>query len=56
MILKATLLLFCAVAIIGACAPNTVINPTPLAQFGQKAPQGASSEYLIGVGDTLIYV
>jgi len=53
MILKATLLLFCAVAIIGACAPNTVINPTPLAQFGQKAPQGASSEYLIGVGDTL---
>lgn len=36
-----------------ACAPNTVINPTPLAKFEQSARMAPQTEYLIGVGDTL---
>lgn len=36
-----------------ACAPNTVINPTPLSKFEQSARMAPQTEYLIGVGDTL---
>jgi len=38
---------------IAACAPNTVVNPTPLAKFEESARMAPQAEYLIGVGDTL---
>jgi protein involved in polysaccharide export with SLBB domain len=39
--------------IAASCAPNTVINPVPLAKFEETARQAPQTEYLIGVGDTL---
>jgi protein involved in polysaccharide export with SLBB domain len=36
-----------------ACAPNTVVNPTPLAEFRKSAVLSPQTEYLIGVADTL---
>ena len=36
-----------------ACAPNTVVNPTPIADFRSHARVAPQTDYLIGVGDTL---
>lgn len=44
------LVLFMCVA---ACAPNTVVNPAPLAKFEESARMAPKTDYLIGVGDTL---
>jgi protein involved in polysaccharide export with SLBB domain len=38
---------------IAACAPNTVINPTSVAQMSQQTRQVTQKDYLIGIGDTL---
>ena len=36
-----------------ACAPNTVVNPTPIAAFEKSATLAPQKDYLIGVGDVL---
>ena len=36
-----------------ACAPNTVVNPTPIADFTKPSRLPPQMDYLIGVGDTL---
>jgi protein involved in polysaccharide export with SLBB domain len=36
-----------------ACAPNTVVKPTPIAEFEKSARIAPQKEYLIGVGDVL---
>lgn len=36
-----------------ACAPNTVINPAPVAQLDRQARELPRKEYIIGPGDTL---
>lgn len=53
--MKYTLLFLAVVCLfVGiACAPNTVINPTPLSKFEESARMAPQAEYLIGVGDTL---
>ena len=43
----------CLIVAVAACAPNTVVNPTPLAKFEQSAHIAPQMDYLIGVGDTL---
>jgi protein involved in polysaccharide export with SLBB domain len=46
----AVFVLFFAVV---ACAPNTVVNPTPIAEFEKAARMAPQRDYLIGVGDVL---
>jgi len=36
-----------------SCAPNTVVNPTPIAEFEKAAREAPQKDYLIGVGDVL---
>lgn len=36
-----------------ACAPNTVVNPTPLSEFQTSARVAPQKDYLIGVADNL---
>lgn len=36
-----------------ACAPNTVVNPTPIAEFEKAALSAPQKDYLIGIGDSL---
>ena len=36
-----------------ACAPNTVVNPTPLVEFQKSASLAPQKDYLIGVADNL---
>ncbi len=36
-----------------ACAPNTVVNPTPLVEFQKSAGLAPQKDYLIGVADNL---
>ena len=36
-----------------ACAPNTVVSPTPIAAFEKSATLAPQKDYLIGVGDVL---
>jgi protein involved in polysaccharide export with SLBB domain len=36
-----------------ACAPNTVVNPTPVSEFEKSARTAPQKDYLIGVGDVL---
>jgi polysaccharide biosynthesis/export protein len=36
-----------------ACAPNTVVNPTPIAAFEKSATLAPQKDYLIGIGDVL---
>lgn len=52
---KLLILLVFSTLFLAACwpNPNMVINPTPMAQFTQPDPGKKSSDYLIGVGDTL---
>ena len=45
--------LFVMLVCLTACAPNTVVNPAPLAKFEESARMAPKSDYLIGVGDTL---
>jgi len=46
----AVFVLFFAVV---ACAPNTVVKPTPIAEFENAARMAPQRDYLIGVGDVL---
>jgi len=48
-------LLGCMVLFLVACAPNAVVNPTPINQMNQQAQaySQAPKEYVIEVGDTL---
>lgn len=39
--------------VVVACAPNTVVNPTPIAEFEKSARVAPQKDYLIGVGDVL---
>ena len=52
---KLFMLLSCMAVLLAACAPNTVINPTPVSQLDQQARSYAQApkEYIIEVGDTL---
>jgi polysaccharide biosynthesis/export protein len=52
---KLYVLFSCMVALFVGCAPNAVINPTPLSQMDQQARAYAQApkEYIIEVGDTL---
>jgi polysaccharide export outer membrane protein len=52
---KLFMLLGCIALFLAACAPNTVINPTPVSQLDQQARsyEQAPKEYVIEVGDTL---
>jgi protein involved in polysaccharide export with SLBB domain len=36
-----------------ACAPNTVVKPTPITEFEKAARMAPQRDYLIGVGDVL---
>lgn len=45
--------LFVMLVCLTACAPNTVVNPAPLAKFEESARMAPKIDYLIGVGDTL---
>jgi len=45
--------LFVMLVCLTACAPNTVVNPAPLAKFEESARMAPKTDYLIGVGDTL---
>ena len=49
------MLLSCMALLFAACAPNTVVNPTPVSQLDQQARSYAQApkEYIIEVGDTL---
>jgi len=38
---------------IAACAPNTIVKPTPIAEFEKAARMAPQRDYLIGVGDVL---
>ena len=52
---KLLMLLGCMALLFAACAPNTVINPSPISKFDQQARLYAQApkEYIIEVGDTL---
>jgi polysaccharide biosynthesis/export protein len=52
---KLFMLFSCMAVLLAACAPNTVINPTPVSQLDQQARSYAQTpkEYIIEVGDTL---
>jgi polysaccharide biosynthesis/export protein len=52
---KLFMLSSCIAVLLAACAPNTVINPTPVSQFDQQARSYAQApkEYIIEVGDVL---
>ena len=39
--------------ILAACAPNTVVNPTPYSQLDEEARTYPQEQYLINPGDTL---
>lgn len=39
--------------IMTACAPNTVVKPTPIAEFEKTALSAPQRDYLIGIGDIL---
>jgi len=39
--------------IVTACAPNTVVKPTPIAEFEKTALSAPQRDYLIGIGDIL---
>ena len=49
------MLFSCMAVLLAACAPNTVVNPTPVSQLDQQARSYAQApkEYIIEVGDTL---
>jgi polysaccharide biosynthesis/export protein len=36
-----------------ACAPNAVVNPTPIVEFEKSALSAPQKDYLIGIGDIL---
>jgi protein involved in polysaccharide export with SLBB domain len=40
-------------SILVACAPNTVVNPTPIVEFEKTARMAPQKDYVIGVGDVL---
>jgi polysaccharide biosynthesis/export protein len=52
---KLFMLFSCMAVLLAACAPNTVVNPTPANQLDQQARSYAQApkEYIIEVGDTL---
>ncbi len=49
------ILLSCLVTLFAACAPNAIVNPTPVVQLDQQARAYSREpkEYIIEVGDTL---
>jgi len=49
------MLFACVAVLLAACAPNSVVNPTPVDQLNQQAQAYAQTprEYVIEVGDTL---
>ncbi len=49
------ILLSCMVTLFVACAPNAIVNPTPVSQMDQQARSYSREpkEYVIEVGDTL---
>lgn len=47
------IVLFIITLLLAACAPNTVINPTPISQMEQQSREYPQREYLIAPGDNL---
>ncbi|MBP7526967.1 MAG: polysaccharide biosynthesis/export family protein [Syntrophorhabdaceae bacterium] len=45
--------LFGAIALLAACAPNSVINPASISQMDQQSRAYPQKEYVIAAGDTL---
>jgi len=43
----------CVLVNLVSCAPNTVVNPTPIAEFEKAARMAPQRDYVIGVGDVL---
>jgi len=48
-----TVVVFAVFFAIVACAPNTIVNPTPIAEFEKAARMAPQRDYLIGIGDVL---